>query len=68
MDYDLTLHALRRMILRDITEETLGEVLGHPHTTSPGRTPGTLVYDAIVQGDAEFVVVVEGTVPLRVVP
>jgi uncharacterized protein YuzE len=55
------------MILRDVTEEVLIEAIERPYRTSPGRTPGTLVHDAVVNGRGIRVVVVERTQPLRIV-
>jgi hypothetical protein len=67
MEFSLTTHALRRTIVRDITEETLVAALEQPRSISAVRTPGTLVYDAVVEGGGIRVVVVEGTSPLRIV-
>jgi hypothetical protein len=55
------------MILRDITEDALVTAIERPYRVIPGRTPGTLVYDADVRGRGIRVVVVEGTEPLRIV-
>lgn len=67
VDYTLTTDALRRMILRDITEEVLIAALERPYATAPGRTSGTLIHDAIVNGRGIRVVVLEGTDPIRIV-
>jgi hypothetical protein len=60
-------HARRRMAQRGLSETDVESVVAHPYRTVRSRRSGNLIYFGRVAGEDVAVVVVPGTVPLRVV-
>ena len=63
----LTVHAMRRMIERNITEREVRYVLAAPDVVYPSGVPGRSALRAIVGGRTLVVVVADGSDPVEVV-